>query len=493
MPEPPRAAGVDVSAEPDLATLRRWLRSVSRPERLADADAVALLRSHERLPAAGSPVAVGEAAAHLIVEAVERLRVPTTAPRQQQLPYLVLKICFLDEAKRYTAAARLGMSERQVTRERTRALQLLQAQLAPHRGVPSRSPQGAEPIPRIGGYLDRPGVSERLAALLAEHRLVHVAGPRGAGKTCLVAEYAVAASARVPVVWYQLRAGLNDTLTAFLFDLLDTLRPHVAADRADAVAAALTAHDAAVASRLALHALRDVELLLVIDDYQFAESDPLLTGFVEEATTRLPTLTVLTVSRRRERGNAGAVLQVSPMSLDETAALLAQLRIGAAPALVEVVHRWTKGLPQLVTFAASWLKTATDDEVARGTTALADLDDVQEFLLNNITDLIDPDDRHILGAASVFRDRFTDDALAYVAERSRGQVLDTSRRLVRYYLATRAADGEVAFFHESVRDYIQARLRPSDKAVFHQRASAWYERQGDPDEAGHHRQCAKEA
>jgi len=128
--------------------------------------------------------------------------------------------------------------------------------------------------------------------------------------------------------------------------------------------------------------------------------------------------------------------------------------------------------------------------MARGLDRMLDLDDVQEFLLANITDLIDPEDRHVLAAASVFRDRFTDDAVGFVAERSRGQVLDTSRRLVRHYLATRARDGEVAFFHESVREFVQARLNPEQRNRFHERAAQWFERVGDPDEARYHEERA---
>ncbi|MDQ1711164.1 MAG: serine/threonine-protein kinase PknK [Frankiaceae bacterium] len=479
----PRAAA---TGPPDVATLRRWLGRLDAPDQLAVPELIALLRAHDRLPASSSPLAVGQAAALLLTEAIERLRLPTTAPRHQQLPYQVLKTCFLDRTKRFKAGIHLGISERQVTRERTRALRLLGAELVTPRLDAQRADR-AQPVPRIVGYLPRAGYDRQLADLVAEHGLVHVDGPRGVGKTCLVAEYVAIATPESPVVWFQLREGLNDTLAAFLLDLVETLRGQLAADRSDALTEALTQHDPGVASRVALHALTGVAVLLVIDDYHLAEGDRQLTGFVEEATSRVPGLTVVTISRRRERADAaGAVLHVAPLEPDETAALLGHLRIDADPTLVETVHRWTGGLPQLIKFAASWLKTATADEIARGTGSLMEVDDVQEFLLDNITDLIDPEDRHVLSAASIFRDRFNDDALAYVAERSRGQVLDTSRRLVRYYLATRGHDGEVAFFHASVRDYINARLRPSDRARFHKRAAIWYERHGDPDEARHH-------
>lgn len=480
------------AANAELTQLRSWVTQLHHPERLGGRELVALLRAHGRLPAAGSPTAVGRAAAQLLTDTIERLRAPTSAPLDQQLPYLVLKACFLDHKKRFQAGTVLGMSERQVTRERTRALHLLHAELTAPRA--RAHPAGrAEPIPRIVGFLPRPKLSDQLTRLLASQHLVHVDGPRGTGKTCLIAEHLATASPPSATVWYQIRPGLNDTLGAFLFDLTETLRPHLIAQRADTLVDALTRNDPALASRIALHTFSDATVLLVVDDYQHAGTDPLLTGFLAEASLRLPDFTVITISRHQEpRQSPDACLHVPPLSETETAALLTQLRIDADDELATTVHRWTGGLPQLITFAATWLKTATKAEIARGTAALVELDAVQEFLLDSITELIDPDDRHILRAAAIFRDRFTDDALAYVAERSRGQVLDTSRRLVRYYLATRSHDGQIAFFHASVRDYVHARLAPTDQAEFHRRAAIWYARNSDPDEAEHHRRQAKQ-
>jgi ATP/maltotriose-dependent transcriptional regulator MalT len=455
---------------------------------------IELLRRHDRLPASRSATAIGQAAARLLTETVEQLRAPTTATRQQQLPYVILRACFFDHSKRFTAAAQLGMSERQVTRELRRALQLLEAQLGAPTARPSSEPR-AEPIPSISGFVARSRLHEQLADMLREHRLVHVHGPRGAGKTSLVAEYVSAAESR-PVVWYRLRAGLNTTLPAFLFDLADAIRDRTPTDLVDAVAAAVTANDLGIGSRIMLQALRDQSFLLVVDDYHLneADGDPRLAKFVEELGLRASRCSVITISRERPRGQPRpGSLDVVPMSMVETQQLLESLRLVVADDLATRVNRWTGGLPQLITLAASWLKTAGAEETSRGLDALIDLDDVQEFLLDSLTDLIDPEDRHVLGAASIFRDRFTDDAVAYVAERSRGQVLDTSRRLIRHYLATRARDGEVAFFHDTVREFVQSRLSPEQRSSFHRRAALWFERTGDPDEAAHHAEQASES
>lgn len=490
-PVRPLSSPVAAESAVSLSQLRRWLRDLGNPHLLNDPALVAVLRRHGRAPSFDSPLAVGHAAEKLIRDCIERLRLPTTAPRHQQLPYLVLKACYVDGRKRSSVGFQLNLSERTLTRERTRALVLLQAELA--EGVPptSGTTTRAEPIPRISGFFGRQAELARLTELAEGNRLLQVSGPAGVGKSCFVAEWVSRIETDRPVVWYQLRQGLNDTLPTFLLDLAGTLSDRLPSEQIGGLVDAVTRGNAGLASRFALQALTDVSLVLVLDNYHHAAADCGFSGFLEEVTARLDAVQVVTVSRRREQ-DAVTNLALAAFQADEVQQFLEQLRVEAMPALVATLHEWTGGLPQLVKFAAAWLKTATPAEITRGTSALMEADDVQEFLLDSITHLIDPEDRHILAAASVFRDRFTDDALAYVSERSRGQVLDTSRRLVRYYLATRAVDGEVAFFQNSVRDYVHARLSPADRQTFHLRAAILYERAGDSAEANYHRRALEQ-
>jgi ATP/maltotriose-dependent transcriptional regulator MalT len=476
-------------------TVRRWLSLLRQPDRLSDPDLAALLHARGRLPAAQSPIAVGHAGRDLLVQAIDRLRPVATGPKQQELPYLVLKTCFVDGAKHVSAAERLGISPRQLTRERARAIRLLYAEL----NAAATSPAGAttyrpEPIPAIADFLDRPGVRRSLAESLAQHHFVHVHGPKGIGKTSLVAELAAQTAARTPVLWHRFRAGVNVTFGAFAFELGEYLRAQGSPALADYMAEALPAADLGIVSRLAIRDLANTPQLLVLDDYHVAADDSAFGGFVEEATLRLPELRVVTVGRHRETLPAGgAAFPMPPMTRLETQALLAQLGVRTSPLMGETVHAWTEGLPHLVTLAASWLKAAAPDEVAEGIDALTQQQEVQDFLLSAISDLLDSADRAILDAASVFRDRFTDASLAYVADQTVGTVQDTSRRLVRRHLASRSRGGDVAFFHASVREYFYARLTPGRRAAIHARAAEWYESQGSRGEAAHHAREARAA
>ncbi|MGH2756091.1 MAG: hypothetical protein ACRDLB_16895 [Actinomycetota bacterium] len=141
----------------------------------------------------------------------------------------------------------------------------------------------------------------------------------------------------------------------------------------------------------------------------------------------------------------------------------------------------------MLKLAMSWMKGATPDQVVQGLESFQDEASVREFLLGQITGLIDPDDLEILKGASVFRSRFNDEALAYVVDRTHGAVLDSCLRLVRCYAATRNRDGSSAIFHRTVRDFVYSRLESPEKARLHARAAEWFDQIGNHKEAAYHR------
>lgn len=475
------------------AQLRRWLGLLHRPDRLARPELVELLRAHGRLPANASAVATGRAAADLLVDVIERLRPPDGAGRDQQLPYLVLRTCFVDGAKLFQAAGRIGISERQLSRERSRAIGLLKAELESPAAQADR-PYRPEPIPAILEFLERPGLSRTLRETLEAHGLVNVHGPPGSGKTALVAELAAETATRTSVLWYRFRSGVNDSPAALLFELGEYLHSRGRTKLSSYLAESLPKLDATVATRLALVELDGASHLIVLDDFHLVEGDQTIAGLIDEVAARLPELRAIAISRHRDAGpRRSGSFAVPPFTRAETRALLTQLHVDASIQMAETIHEWTGGIPHLIKLAASWLKTASPEEVGDVTASLNGLAEVQAFLLESITELIDPDDRAILEAASVFRDRFADDALAYVASRSRGEVQDASIRLVRLYIATRSRDGDCSFFHTSVRDYVYDRLDPERRATLHRRAAQWYERQGNGGEVAYHRSLSEQS
>lgn len=478
----------EVEVEVSEGGVRRWLSALGEPAQLPDPELTALLTLHKRLPTSNSAIAVGEAARDLLVQAVDRLRPPPGATRPQQLPYLVLNTCFVEGVKWATAADRLGISARQLTRERSRAIRLLRDELLAISGGDGPASFRMERIPAIAGFRPRPTVTRALSERLAGQHLVHVHGPRGIGKTSVVAELAAERMRRGPVLWMRFRGGVNASLGSVLFELGDYLAAHGRRDLASKMTDATAAPDLGIASRLALRDLAGAQQLLVFDDYHLAEADPAISGFLEEAIARLQELRVITVGRHAGGGpRVGAALAVPPLTRIETQELLAQFDVQIGPVMGGSIHEWTEGLPQLVKLAASWLKTASPQEVAAGVGGLGHQAEVRDFLLDAISEVLDAADRAILDAASTFRDRFTDEALAHVADQTMGAVEDASRRLVRRHLASRGRLGDVAFFHASVREHFYARLTPQRRRELHERAALWYESDGALSEARYHR------
>jgi ATP/maltotriose-dependent transcriptional regulator MalT len=455
-----------------------------RPDQMASPEITELLTAHGKLPASMTPSSLGHAAANLLVDTIENLRAPEDAPREQKLPHLVLKTCFIDGAKLFQAAATLGVSERQMSRERARAIGLLKAELE---GPLRSSGYRGEPVPTIRGFLARPGQARALEEALETSRQANVHGPMGIGKTSLVAELAAEVAGSTPVLWYRMRDQVNVTLNAVLFELGERLRQEGAPELSNFLAQSLPTPDAALATRVALKTLAFGPFLIVFDDYHLAEKDAAILGFVEEMAERLPLLRIVTISRSRHVGTiTGKAFEVPPFTRSETTQFLSQLGVQCQPVMVKTLHAWTGGNPHLIQLAASWLKTATDEEISRGVASLNQQEEVQVFLLSYVTDLLGPDDRAILQAASILRDRFSDEALAAVAGRTRGDIEDASLRLSRVYVATRSREGDTAFFHTSVRDYVYSRIEPGLRSELHARAATWYRKINRAEEADYH-------
>jgi ATP/maltotriose-dependent transcriptional regulator MalT len=471
--------------------VRRLLEHLRAPHLLATDPAAALLcPEHATAP----PSVAGEAVAKRLVEAIERLRPAAPSGRDEQLPYLVLKTIFVDGVKMVHATERLLLSRRQLTRECARALDILHRELiAPGPAAGTASSYKAEPVPTIADFMPRPAVLAQLAETIGQDRLVNVHGPKGVGKTSLVAEYATAAARRRRVIWQRFRPGTSNTWLSLSFELAEYLKAGGHGELADYLQGALATADASLVSRLLLRDLGDEDVLFVFDDFDCSEDDQRIAALLDEVAARVPAVSVITIGRSRPEGSRHLEFEVPPLSTSETHALLGHLGLRAKPEMAELIRDWTQGVTHLVRLAASWMRTVTVNEVSRGLEEFTQLDEVQSFLIDSVTDLLDRRDRTVLEAACVFRDQFSDAAAAYVAGRTLGEVRDTSRRLVRYHVATRGRGGDVAFFHTSVRDFFYQHLDPELARHLHERAAEWFTNRGNDAEAAYHRgRAAKE-
>lgn len=482
---------------PPTEAVRRWLRLLGEPDRIADPELVELLRLTGRLPVGGSRLEVGRAGVALLTEVIERWNPTTTGNWRDQTPYQVLRARFVEGLAGRSAATKLGISTRQLTREASRAIELVRSELQTSLADLTTAEEEAaeelpgyrfEPIPAIAGFVARPALADMVGDALVSSHVVHIHGPAGIGKTSMLAELASTWALSRPVLWYHLRAGVNDTLAALLFEIGEHLRTLGRPKLAEVTAASLPRIDVSVVGRVAVSELAHHDGVLVLDDYHLAEADGSIEQFLDDLTTRLPTLELVTVGRYHGPRPARAhAVEMPPLTLAETAEILRALAATDDDSLVAQTHEWTGGIPQLVSLAAPWLTTASSEEITGGLTALSAHDSVQAFLLDWLTGLMDSYDRDVLEAASVFRGPFTDGALAALTERTLSQISDVCRRLVRYHIAARSRSDDVAFVHTSIRDYIYERLTAERRRQLHARAADWYDGRGNDREAAYHR------
>lgn len=273
--------------------LRTALTNLNRPDRLDTPAIRRLLAAHNAMPADMAPLSIGKAIAELLHQKIEAIR-STGSTRADSLPYRVLDTCFVDGKKASQAARELGLSERQLSRERTRAITILRHTLTSMPTWLRMMPQG---VPPAGDLLPRPELERQVAQVLGAHRRVSVEGGPGAGKTTLVA--AVARESGFDwVFWHTFRPGVSVTLGALLFELANQLAWEQNPTLSHYLEETLPAPEMGIATRLALQILDDERRrLIVLDDYHHAERVREIVSFADEITKRVHEVCLVTIAR----------------------------------------------------------------------------------------------------------------------------------------------------------------------------------------------------
>jgi ATP/maltotriose-dependent transcriptional regulator MalT len=229
------------------------------------------------------------------------------------------------------------------------------------------------PPPRPAGYIPRPALAARLAAVV-ERRLTVVVAEAGFGKSTMLASWWDEA----PCAWYTADRGDRDlpSLARRLSDALRLRVPNLPAELerlADAVAGPAPEQRSradSLASRLAgvLHEQLATDFILVIDDvHELAAASP-SARLVEALCRHAPPRLHLVLSGRRRppfpierlRGR-GQLLEISGDQLEFTPAevrelLEAQLGSPAASGIADELHALTGGWPAAVVLAVEALR-----------------------------------------------------------------------------------------------------------------------------------------
>lgn len=123
--------------------VRFWLEELRKGRTPYDPEFVSIMRSHGYDPGDKTRAEMARDAAEFLRHRIESLRAPRGASPNEQMPHAVLTLCWVEGWKSTHAAKRLGMSERQMSRERSRAVRLLRDALT---GFPEDAPTVHEPL-----------------------------------------------------------------------------------------------------------------------------------------------------------------------------------------------------------------------------------------------------------------------------------------------------------------------------------------------------------
>jgi LuxR family transcriptional regulator, maltose regulon positive regulatory protein len=337
--------------------------------------------------------------------------------------------------------------------------------------------------------LERPRVTELIAAATARHRVTLVCGPSGAGKTVACAAWATSAQAR-RVGWVSLDYGDRWPLRLWghvRLALAGTVPGEIARELPDP-------EDEAFALRLARAAERlNDPVTLVVDDISELAGASVLTG-VDQLIRHAPPALRLILSGRHPAGLAVAKLRVSGELAEIGASDLActpeeaeayfrlagmDLSDAQRDELLARTQGWITGL-RLAAMRGGPGRLATS--VTRIT---GDEPTVADYLWDEVLASLPPDSRLFLLRTSVADAICGDLADALTGGSSGGAILD---QLSRENMMIRPADAEFArtdrteyCYHPMLIDMLRARLRrelPGESVRLTRRAARWLAARG---------------
>ena len=316
---------------------------------------------------------------------------------------------------------------------------------------------------RLGRVFGRSEESRALDSWAASPSAVLVVtGIAGIGKSALVASWLVRQRPRPYIYWFEIHEGT--TRPAFLREL--------AAFLARLGRRGLTnllreggAHAQPVTMRVLDHDLKDLPILLVLDNFQRANPDlaRFLRGPILELCQSNPTKVVMVsrtvpanLARRKvPRRPRVEVLRIGGLDLDASLSLLRAKGFAGDEVALQRVANTARGHPILLSFAAQ-TGSMVSGEMTR-------------YLEREIWRTLAKDERTLLEAASLFRGLVPLDAMHCFTPEWQAAVHSLQAKNL---LAPTISGGVVV--HDSIREYIKDRLPEARRHSFHSLASAYF-------------------
>lgn len=325
--------------------------------------------------------------------------------------------------------------------------------------------------------VDFVGRDAELAVLEGPDPVVFVEGIAGIGKTSLLARFARSQAASKAVFWHTFRGV--ESLNWLASRVAGFLAQHGDASLLNAVEAGAELADKREAM---LRAMDAPGIVFVFDDVHQV-GDEAVRSFLADAAGRLARGKLVLAAREQPKRLPPQVATLVLGGLKDEDVRRMLERKGLAPPSSDSIARLRTSvgghpLALVLLLDAAERQGVGIEELAgklpRG--------DVEEFLLREVDATLTEDERDVLAHASVFRGRFTVEALAAL---SRKDPEPTLLKLRRRLLVT-ATEGEYAL-HEVLRTFFHAKVK--GKADLHDRAADHFLAQSSHEgrlEAMHH-------
>lgn len=226
-----------------------------------------------------------------------------------------------------------------------------------------------------------------------------------------------------------------------------------------------------------LNMLRGQDFLLCFDDFHFMDDDPLLLQLVErlrDVVAEGEMAIVVTSRRVPDFVRIAEFKMLTGLTLADTRQLLLQRGLALPDKLAADLHAQTAGNAEFLTLAIDALQQS--DDPARLIGRLAETDDMERYLLQEVDEHLQEDEREVMGAIAVL--------LAYPGTRAALEAILNGRNVRatlrqlrdRHLLITHeSAAGKAYGQHAMVQAFYYDLLGRPQKRQMHQRAGEYYE------------------
>ncbi len=362
-------------------------------------------------------------------------------------------------------------------------------QVQPLRSALPKPPQPVKP-PVITGFVGRARELAYFTAKLAAEHYVVVTGMAGVGKTALAAMLAQQVTAPDKIFWHSFHK--DEDASTVVWKLAGFLAWQGQDEVWRQLQSALQGNGQPPQLELLLDYLSEQlvqqDYVLCLDDCQFIADDPTLVHFLERSLPRLSDSRLRIIFTSRTTLTFVPVVESSVLnglSLVDTKALVAQHLPAQDAQSVAILHTNTEGNAQFLTLAINALQRTRHP--ARLLECLAEVDNIERYLLAEVDAGLNSSERTVMGAAAVL--------LGYPVSRStlekvvnEGSIRRTVRTLSDRHLLIVSGDEPDQTYsqHAIVRAFYYDTLAPGNRSQMHQRAGDYYLEAGGYLEAALH-------